>query len=113
MPGKACRSVCPPDRPSRRLNRAALAPLFNRLETDVLSAERLHDDTMVPVLAKRKIDTGRIWVYVRNEKPFGGMAPRGVCSITRAIGPASIPRLTWQLQRNLPSVEVNNLPPMT
>jgi hypothetical protein len=33
------------------------------------------DDTTVPVLAKGKTDTGRIWVYVRDDKPFGGPAP--------------------------------------
>ena len=55
---------------------AALTPLFKRLEAYVLSAERLHgDDTTVPVLAKGKTDTGRIWVYVRDDKPFGGPAP--------------------------------------
>src|SRR5580700_4965536 len=57
---------------------AALMPLFKRLEAYVLSAERLHgDDTGVPVLAKGKTDTGRIWVYVRDDKPFGGPAPPG------------------------------------
>ena len=56
----------------------ALTPLFKRLEAYVLSAERLHaDDTTVPVLAKGKTDTGRIWVYVRDDKPFGGQAPPG------------------------------------
>jgi hypothetical protein len=53
-------------------------PLFKRLEVYVLSAERLHgDDTTVPVLAKGKTDIGRIWVYVRDDKPFGGPAPPG------------------------------------
>lgn len=53
-------------------------PLFNRLEAHVLAAERLHgDDTTVPVLAKGKTSTGRIWVYVRDDKPFGGQAPPG------------------------------------
>src|SRR5881394_130553 len=57
---------------------AALTPLFKRLEAYVLCAERLHgDDTTVPVLAKGKTDTGRIWVYVRDDKPFGGAAPPG------------------------------------
>src|SRR6188768_56317 len=57
---------------------AALMPLFKRLEAYVLSAERLHgDDTTVPVLATGKTDTGRIWVYVRDDKPFGGAAPPG------------------------------------
>jgi len=42
----------------------------------VLAAERLHgDDTPVPVLAKGKTDTGRLWVYVRDDRPFGGGAP--------------------------------------
>jgi hypothetical protein len=33
------------------------------------------DDTTVPVLAKGKTDTGRCWVYVRDDKPFGGAGP--------------------------------------
>ena len=42
----------------------------------VLAAERLHgDDTPVPVLAKGKTDTGRAWVYVRDDKPFAGPGP--------------------------------------
>jgi len=57
---------------------AALTPLFKRLEAYVLSAERLHgDDTTVPVLAKGKTDTGRIWVYLRDDRPFGGPEPPG------------------------------------
>ena len=57
---------------------AVLMPLFKRLEAYVLSAARLHgDDTRVPVPAKGKTDTGRIWVYVRDDKPFGGPAPPG------------------------------------
>jgi transposase len=56
----------------------ALMPLFQRLEAHVLSAERLHgDDTTVPVLAKGKTSTGRIWVYVRDDNPFGGPEPPG------------------------------------
>ncbi len=42
----------------------------------MLSAERLHgDDTPVPVLAKGRTDTGRLWVYVRDDRPFAGGAP--------------------------------------
>ena len=56
----------------------ALTPLFQRLEAHVLRAERLHgDDTTVPVLAKGKTSTARIWVYVRDDKPFGGPEPPG------------------------------------
>ena len=29
------------------------------------------DDTTVPVLAKGKTITGRLWVYVRDDRPFG------------------------------------------
>ena len=53
-----------------------LAPLLRRLEAHVFAAERLHgDDTTVPVLAKGKTDTGRCWVYVRDDRPFGGQDP--------------------------------------
>ncbi len=54
---------------------AVLAPLSRCLEAHVLAAERLHgDDTTVPVLASGKTDTGRCWVYVRDDRPFGGTA---------------------------------------
>jgi hypothetical protein len=54
----------------------ALMPLYRRIEAHVLAAARLHgDDTTVPVLAKGKTDTGRLWVYVRDDAPFGGPAP--------------------------------------
>lgn len=35
------------------------------------------DDTTVPVLAKLKTVTGRIWTYVRDDRPFGGTDPPG------------------------------------
>lgn len=54
----------------------ALMPLYRRIEAHVLAAERLHgDDTTVPVLARGKTDTGRLWVYVRDDGPFAGPAP--------------------------------------
>ena len=53
-----------------------LAPIFERIQAHVFSAERVHgDDTTVPVLAKSKTDTGRIWTYVRDDRPFDGGAP--------------------------------------
>lgn len=53
----------------------ALRPLHDLIAAHVLAAERLHgDDTPVPVLAKGKTDTGRAWVYVRDDAPFGGLA---------------------------------------
>ena len=55
----------------------ALKPLLALIEAHVLAAERLHgDDTPVPVLAKGKTDTGRAWVYVRDDKPFAGPGPQ-------------------------------------
>lgn len=55
---------------------SALMPLYRRLEAHVLAAERLHgDDTTVPVLARGKTDTGRLWTYVRDDRPFAGPAP--------------------------------------
>ena len=54
----------------------ALDPLLRLVEAHVMAAERLHgDDTTVPVLAEGKTDTGRCWVYVRDDKPFGGAGP--------------------------------------
>jgi hypothetical protein len=54
----------------------ALDPILRLVEAHVLAAERLHgDDTTVPVLAKGKTDTGRCWVYVRDDTPFGGTSP--------------------------------------
>jgi len=51
----------------------ALQPLLSRIEAHVFGAGRLHgDDTTVPVLAKGKTETGRIWTYVRDDRPFGG-----------------------------------------
>ena len=53
-----------------------LRPLYALIEAHVLAAERVHgDDTTVPILAKGKTDIGRVWVYVRDDKPFGGTAP--------------------------------------
>lgn len=51
---------------------AVLAPLHELIRAHVLAAERLHgDDTTVPVLAKGKTITGRLWAYVRDDRPFG------------------------------------------
>jgi len=53
-----------------------VTPLFELLRRHVLAAERIHgDDTTVPVLAKGHTTTGRLWTYVRDDRPFGGAAP--------------------------------------
>jgi transposase len=55
---------------------ATLQPLHALIRRHVLAAERLHgDDTTVPVLAKKRCVTGRIWTYVRDDRPFGGSDP--------------------------------------
>src|SRR6185503_2828946 len=54
---------------------ATLKPLYELIKAHVFAAERVHgDDTTVPVLAKVKTRTGRIWTYVRDDRPFGGAA---------------------------------------
>jgi transposase len=55
---------------------ATLMPLVEAIRNHVFAAERIHaDDTTVPVLAKGKTRTGRIWTYVRDDRPFGGRDP--------------------------------------
>jgi len=55
---------------------AVLEPLHALIAAHALAAGRLHgDDTTVPVLARGKTDTGRAWVYVRDDAPFGGADP--------------------------------------
>ena len=54
----------------------ALMPLYRLIEAHVLAAERLHgDDTTVPVMARGKTDTARLWTYVRDDRPFAGSDP--------------------------------------
>ena len=54
----------------------ALDPIVQAIRAHVLRAERIHaDDTTVPVLAKLKTVSGRLWTYVRDDKPFGGKDP--------------------------------------
>jgi hypothetical protein len=55
---------------------AVLTPLLRRVEAHVFAAERVHgDDTTVPVLAKGKTITGRLWTYLRDDRPFAGPDP--------------------------------------
>jgi transposase len=58
---------------------ASLMPLVLEARTHVFAAERLHgDDTTVPVLAKEQTKIGRVWGYVRDDRPFGGRDPPAV-----------------------------------
>lgn len=58
-----------------------LDPLVGVLERYVLAAGKLHaDDTPVPVLApgKGRTRTGRLWAYVRDDRPAAGPDPPAV-----------------------------------
>jgi len=57
---------------------ALLGPLVAALRKDVMASDVLHgDDTPVPVLApgRGSTKTGRLWAYVRDERPHGGHRP--------------------------------------
>jgi transposase len=64
-----------------------LAPLVERIRANVMASDRLHaDDTPVRVLdPSRRIEgigkgvkEGRIWTYLRDDRPWGGAAPSAV-----------------------------------
>jgi hypothetical protein len=58
-----------------------LAPLTCALRDHVMAAQKLHaDDTPVPVLApgNGKTKTGRLWTYVRDDRPAGEQTPPAV-----------------------------------
>jgi transposase len=53
-----------------------LRPIYDLIRAHVFAGERVHgDDTTVPVLARYQTRTGRLWAYVRDDKPFAGRAP--------------------------------------
>ncbi len=65
----------------------ALRPLVEKIKKDVLRSDRLHaDDTPIRVLdprvkaagKDRGVKEGRIWTYVRDDRPWGGGDPSGV-----------------------------------
>ncbi len=58
-----------------------LRPLVDAVGAHVMTAGRVHaDDTTVPVLdpGRGNTKTGRLWCYVRDDRPFGGQAPPAV-----------------------------------
>jgi transposase len=55
-----------------------LQPIVDGIRRHVFAAEKIHgDDTTVPVLSPGlgRTKTGRLWVYVRDDRPFCGPAP--------------------------------------
>ena len=58
-----------------------LRPLVDALGRHVMAGERVHaDDTVVPVLEPGlgRTRTARLWVYVRDDRPFAGPDPAAV-----------------------------------
>ena len=64
-----------------------LAPVIERIEADVMACNLLHaDDTPIRVLDRSRrsaglgkgVKQGRIWAYVRDQRPWSGAAPPGV-----------------------------------
>ena len=65
----------------------ALQPVIERIEACVMACDLLHaDDTPIRVLDRgrrsaglgRGVKQGRIWAYVRDQRPWAGPAPPGV-----------------------------------
>lgn len=63
-----------------------LQPLTERIETEIMASDLLHcDDTPIRVLDRSRRDKGlgkgvkqgRIWAYVRDQRPWAGAAPPG------------------------------------
>src|SRR6516162_4478409 len=55
---------------------ALLRPIYELIHAHVFAGARVHgDETTVPVLAKHQCRKGRLWTYVRDDKPFAGPAP--------------------------------------
>jgi transposase len=53
-----------------------LRPLYELICAHVFAGERVHgDETPVPVLAKHETRKGRLWAYVRDDRPFAGPTP--------------------------------------
>jgi hypothetical protein len=59
---------------------AGLAPMMALIDAHVLAAARLHgDDTTVPVLARGRTIVGRVWTYVRDDRPFADTVAPAAC----------------------------------
>ena len=63
-----------------------LSPLIERIEADIMGSDLLHaDDTPIRVLNRslrdkglgKGVRQGRIWAYVRDQRPWAGSAPPG------------------------------------
>jgi transposase len=64
----------------------SLSPLIERIEADIMGSDLLHaDDTPIRVLDRslrdkglgKGVRQGRIWAYVRDQRPWAGASPPG------------------------------------
>jgi len=58
-----------------------LTPIRDRIADHIMAAERVFaDDTVLPVLdpGRGRTRTGRLWVYARDDRPWGGSDPPAV-----------------------------------
>ena len=78
---------------------ALASPLVEAVAGHVMAAEKLHvDDTPVPVLAPGtgRTKTGRLWVYLRDERPFGGRRRQRSSIAILLIARPSIRARSWR-----------------
>jgi transposase len=71
---------------SQTTAKMALAPLNDLIVKEIMASDRLHaDDTPIRVLDRsrrsggfgKNVKEGRIWTYVRDDRPWAGSAPPG------------------------------------
>ena len=89
--GAVTPNLHPPEAGARRSDwrgcaMKVLQPLCERIEAEVMASDLLHaDDTPIRVLDRSRRDRGlgkgvkkgRIWAYVRDQRPWAGTAPPG------------------------------------
>jgi hypothetical protein len=76
-----------------------LQPIVDGIRNHVFAAEKIHaDDTPVPVLEPGlgRTRTGRLWVYVRDDRPFCGPAPPAAVYFTAPIAVARTQPIIWR-----------------
>jgi hypothetical protein len=72
-----------------------LMPLVEAIQSHVLAAERIHADDTTVWCWRRQSHTGRLWTYVRDDRPCSlAQSRRRPASSTRATAAGSIPNAT-------------------
>jgi hypothetical protein len=81
---------------------ATLMPVAEAIRAHAFEAERIHaDNTTVPVLAKGKTRIGRLWTYVRDDRPFAG--PAASSSRILLLAPTEAARIPTNIWRAVPA----------